>query len=376
MGGSFPHGQPSDNAPVATAPIRSPTGSIASSSTAPPDRQAISAGPGTGRAHVRGVAVANGRLRLQPGSLIGSWSIAYHSGPENGHGANIDLPLRRLDGLVIRAGGVFDFWRAVGEVSSRAGYRRGGIIVGDHVDPGGALAGGICAVSTALFNAAARAGLQIRSRHAHSGYLARYPLGLDAAVASGSGSTQTLAFRNDTDQPIQIRTLSLPGLARASTCTQPARSAARSSSARHASASELAPGTGWFRRAHYASANVGELPMRATGCGSSSPGPSATPTAGSSTGIDGSRTTGRWPASSTTAAGSLATFVRGPQRKMGGPNPTNRSNMPKGRLDMRKLIHGSIWNPRPSKWRTAVSFTDGTSRSSRSAPNPWARAST
>jgi hypothetical protein len=113
--------------------------------------------------------------------LLGSWTVIYDVGAENGDGANIEIPLRRLDGLVIPPGGTFDFWTAVGEVSRRTGYRSGGVIVGDHLDPDGALAGGICTVSTAIFNAAARAGLRIVSRTSHSGYLAKYPLGLDAA---------------------------------------------------------------------------------------------------------------------------------------------------------------------------------------------------
>ena len=124
------------------------------------------------------------------------------------------IPLRRLDGRVIKPGETFDFWTAVGEVTRRTGYRPGAIIVGHHVDTDGALAGGICTVSTALFDAAARAGLPITARTSHGGYLAKYPLGLDAAVAKGDHRRQTLAFRNDTTEPIVIRTVSTPGIAR------------------------------------------------------------------------------------------------------------------------------------------------------------------
>ena len=127
---------------------------------------------------------------------------------------NIDLPLRGLDRRTIRPGATFDFWTAVGEVSRRAGYRMGAVIVGDHINPTGALAGGICTVSTVLFNAAARAGLAITARTSHGGYLAKYPLGLDAAVAKSDGWAQTMAFRNDTSQTLLIRTASAPGIAR------------------------------------------------------------------------------------------------------------------------------------------------------------------
>ena len=146
--------------------------------------------------------------------LLGSSTIVYKVGRENGQGANIEITLRHLDGLVVRPGATFDFWRAGGEVSRRTGYRQGGLIVGDHIEETGALAGGICTVSTALFDAAARAGLRILSRTSHGGYLARYPLGLDAAVAKSDRSRQTMAFRNDTAEPIVIRTVSSPGIAR------------------------------------------------------------------------------------------------------------------------------------------------------------------
>jgi hypothetical protein len=146
--------------------------------------------------------------------LLGSWTVAYAVGPANGNGANIVIPLGRLDRRVVKPGATFDFWTAIGEVSRRTGYRRGAIISGHRVDVDGALAGGICTVSTALFNAAARAGLQITARTSHSGYLAKYPLGLDAAVAKGDDYRQTMAFRNDSSEPIVIRTVSTPGIAR------------------------------------------------------------------------------------------------------------------------------------------------------------------
>ena len=57
--------------------------------------------------------------------LLGGWTVVYVVGPENGDGANIEIPLRHLDGLVIKRGAMFDFWRAVGEVSRGHGYRRG-----------------------------------------------------------------------------------------------------------------------------------------------------------------------------------------------------------------------------------------------------------
>ena len=132
---------------------------------------------------------------------VGSWTTHYRSSERNGFGANIQVPARRLDGIVIRPGQTFDFWGSLGEVSYRTGYRLGAAIVGGRTVVGRALAGGICSVSTTLFNAAARGGLQIVTRSAHWYYIDRYPLGLDATV---SGS-QSMRFRNDTSHPILIK---------------------------------------------------------------------------------------------------------------------------------------------------------------------------
>jgi len=139
---------------------------------------------------------------------IGSWTTYYQVSAHNGFSANITVPARRLDGLVVRPGETFDFWRALGEVSFRTGYRLGGAIVGGHSVEGKALAGGICAASTTLFNAAARGGLQIVTRQPHWYYITRYPLGLDATVSD----SQTMRFRNDTTHPVMIRSQASPGI--------------------------------------------------------------------------------------------------------------------------------------------------------------------
>ena len=141
---------------------------------------------------------------------VGSWTTYYQVSAHNGFAANITIPARRLDGVVVRPGETFDFWRALGEVSFRTGYRLGGAIVGGHSVEGRALAGGICAASTTLFNAAARGGLQIVARQPHWYYITRYPLGLDATVSE----SQTMRFRNDTKYPVMIKSMAGPGIVR------------------------------------------------------------------------------------------------------------------------------------------------------------------
>jgi vancomycin resistance protein YoaR len=141
---------------------------------------------------------------------IGSWTTYYQVSARNGFAANITVPARRLDGIVIRPGQTFEFWGALGEVSFRTGYRLGAAIVGGRTVEGRALAGGICSVSTTLFNAALRGGLDIVTRRPHWYYITRYPLGLDATVSD----SQTMRFRNDTSHPVMIKSMASPGIVR------------------------------------------------------------------------------------------------------------------------------------------------------------------
>jgi vancomycin resistance protein YoaR len=81
----------------------------------------------------------------------------------------------------------------------------GGVIEGGKSNHTGAMGGGICSASTTMFNAAARAGLQIDERHAHFYYIYRYPVGLDATVFSNGSQVWDLKWTNDTPNPIVIR---------------------------------------------------------------------------------------------------------------------------------------------------------------------------
>ena len=137
---------------------------------------------------------------------ISQWTTYFPISEKNGFGANIWIPARLINGYVVPPRATFDFWDAVGPVTRAKGYTDGGAIINGRTEPQGALAGGICTCSTTLFNAALRAGYEMGARRNHYYYIDRYPLGLDATVfKSGSGSTQTMSFTNDTDYPILIR---------------------------------------------------------------------------------------------------------------------------------------------------------------------------
>jgi vancomycin resistance protein YoaR len=112
---------------------------------------------------------------------------------------NITQVARALDGVIVRPGETFSFNETVGPRTKAAGYDEAPVIRDGVLTPG--VGGGICQVSTTLFNAAFFAGLPVVERHPHSFYIDHYPVGRDATVSYGSAD---LKFRNDSDQMLLI----------------------------------------------------------------------------------------------------------------------------------------------------------------------------
>jgi vancomycin resistance protein YoaR len=142
---------------------------------------------------------------------IGSWTTTFYPGPANGNGANIRVPAQNLNGQVIAPGQQLSFLSGVGPIDVAHGFTTGGVILDGRSDHTGAIGGGICSASTTMFNAAAKAGLQIDERHAHFYYISRYPIGRDATVYSNGSSTWDLKWTNDTPNPIVIHSWATHG---------------------------------------------------------------------------------------------------------------------------------------------------------------------
>ncbi len=144
-------------------------------------------------------------------TMVGSWTTHFVPGISNYWGRNISIPAAKIDGYVVTPGAWFDFWKVVGVPTLAEGYGMGGAIIDGHTEETGAIAGGICSTSTTLFNAALRAGYEIGDRANHYYYISRYPVGLDATVALGTGWEQDMTWRNDTSYPVLIHAINGPG---------------------------------------------------------------------------------------------------------------------------------------------------------------------
>ena len=133
--------------------------------------------------------------------LVGSFETSFSGTSNRIH--NVQLVAKLLDNKFIAPGAVFSFNQTTGQRSADKGFLTAPQIVnGKLVD---ALGGGICQVSTTVFNAAFESGLDITERTNHALYISHYPLGRDATV---SWPSPDLKFRNDTDRWLLIRTFS------------------------------------------------------------------------------------------------------------------------------------------------------------------------
>lgn len=118
---------------------------------------------------------------------------------------NIRLACGKLGGYVIMPKSIFSFNDTVGEGSARNGFRNGAVLYRDEVryEPGG----GLCQVSSTLFNALLAAGCEIAERHRHFQPVTYVPPGLDATIKYGK---KDLRMRNPYDQKLYIE-LSVSG---------------------------------------------------------------------------------------------------------------------------------------------------------------------
>ncbi|PKM88246.1 MAG: hypothetical protein CVU87_07880 [Firmicutes bacterium HGW-Firmicutes-12] len=119
---------------------------------------------------------------------------------------NVRLASKELDGLLIKPGEVVSFNDTVGPREKERGYREAKIIVGGKFEYG--LGGGVCQVSSTLYNLLLMAGIEIMERHPHSVQIYYVPLGRDATVVYGK---KDLVFLNNTDSYLLLKT-SLNGL--------------------------------------------------------------------------------------------------------------------------------------------------------------------
>lgn len=112
---------------------------------------------------------------------------------------NIRLAVKAINGTVLLPGETFSFNDTVGMRTSAQGYQEANIYTSSGITTG--IGGGVCQVSSTLYNACLEANMKIEERNPHIYTVAYVPLGRDAAVAYGS---EDLRFTNSTGWPVRI----------------------------------------------------------------------------------------------------------------------------------------------------------------------------
>jgi vancomycin resistance protein YoaR len=131
--------------------------------------------------------------------LVSSYTTLYGGIPNRIH--NVQLVAHLVDNKLIAPGATFSFNKTTGERNAAKGFLEAPVIVNGELTTG--LGGGVCQVSTTVFNAAFDAGLEITERTNHALYISHYPQGRDATV---DYPDVDLKFVNDTGNWLLLRT--------------------------------------------------------------------------------------------------------------------------------------------------------------------------
>lgn len=135
-------------------------------------------------------------------NLLSSYSTSFASSSSN-RTTNVSLATNKINGKVLMPGEVFSFNGTVGKRTPQAGFKVAGVYMNGQVatDYGG----GICQVSSTLYNAVLRANLEIVDRSNHMFEVGYVPIGTDATVSWGAPDFK---FKNSRSYPIKIVTSS------------------------------------------------------------------------------------------------------------------------------------------------------------------------
>ncbi len=131
--------------------------------------------------------------------LVSSYETIYGGIANRIH--NVELVAHLVDNKLIAPGATFSFNNATGARTAAKGFVEAPVIINGELSTG--LGGGVCQVSTTVFNAAYEAGLPITARTNHALYISHYPLGRDATV---DYPDIDLKFVNDTTHWLLLRT--------------------------------------------------------------------------------------------------------------------------------------------------------------------------
>lgn len=140
--------------------------------------------------------------------LISTFSTRYDAS-NTPRTTNLKLAVEKINGAVVMPGEVFSYNKTVGKRTAEAGYKDAAGYQGGKVVQ--MIGGGICQISSTLYDAAVYANLEIVERHNHAFTTSYVGAGKDATVVYGA---LDFKFKNTRNYPITIKASAQNGIAK------------------------------------------------------------------------------------------------------------------------------------------------------------------
>ena len=144
--------------------------------------------------------VTEGTLTYSPDFVLAGTCTTSFSTSSSNRINNIEVAAGHLNNLLVMPGQEISVSDTIKPRTTANGYKSAGAYLNGRTVP--AIGGGICQVSSTVYNAVKNAGLTVLERHPHSMPVHYLSLGLDAAISAGS---KDLRFRNDYSAPVILQ---------------------------------------------------------------------------------------------------------------------------------------------------------------------------
>lgn len=129
---------------------------------------------------------------------LSKYTTIYDAG-NTSRATNIAIAAKTINGIIILPGETFSYNKVLGNTTKSKGYKLGGSYVNGKVVQ--TYGGGICQVSSTLYNTVLYANLEIIERYNHSYAVSYVPAGRDATVSYGG---KDFKFKNTRTYPVKI----------------------------------------------------------------------------------------------------------------------------------------------------------------------------
>lgn len=139
-------------------------------------------------------------------NTLSTYSSNYNANNIN-RSNNLELATSKLNNVIVLPNEIFSYNQTVGDRSIATGFKEASIYTSNGIETG--IGGGVCQVSSTLYNAVLRANLDIVERRNHRYSVPYVPLGCDATVSYDSIDFK---FKNTRSYPIKIQAFAKNGI--------------------------------------------------------------------------------------------------------------------------------------------------------------------